>query len=158
MPMAVLAFGESPRWHDDRLWFSDWGAQAVVAADLESKRELMLRGADNRTLFIMAAEWRGTASMADAAQTGQGADRSGTRTGRRMAVGAEKVDRRGGHSIAVPAILVHDFLPVVALRKIGIVGTTEKLSTQTFHRSTLSRGGHGAWKGSTGFVASPTRT
>jgi len=30
MPMAVLAFGESPRWHDDRLWFSDWGAQTVV--------------------------------------------------------------------------------------------------------------------------------
>jgi sugar lactone lactonase YvrE len=39
MPMAVLAFGESPRWHDDRLWFSDWGAQAVVAADLEGNRE-----------------------------------------------------------------------------------------------------------------------
>jgi sugar lactone lactonase YvrE len=30
-----LVFGESPRWHDDRLWFSDWGAGRVlsVAAD-----------------------------------------------------------------------------------------------------------------------------
>ena len=25
--MTGLAFGESPRWHDGRLWFSDWGAQ-----------------------------------------------------------------------------------------------------------------------------------
>jgi sugar lactone lactonase YvrE len=40
--MAGLAFGESPRWHDDRLWFSDWGAQAVVAADLEGNRETVL--------------------------------------------------------------------------------------------------------------------
>ena len=39
MPMAVLAFGESPRRHDDRLWFSDWGPQAVVAVDLEGNRE-----------------------------------------------------------------------------------------------------------------------
>jgi sugar lactone lactonase YvrE len=22
--MTGIAFGESPRWHDDRLWFSDW--------------------------------------------------------------------------------------------------------------------------------------
>ena len=26
-----VAFGESPRWRDGRLWFSDWGAQEVVA-------------------------------------------------------------------------------------------------------------------------------
>ena len=33
--MTVLAegivFGESPRWHDGRLWFSDWGAHQVIA-------------------------------------------------------------------------------------------------------------------------------
>jgi sugar lactone lactonase YvrE len=23
--MTGLAMGESPRWHEDRLWFSDWG-------------------------------------------------------------------------------------------------------------------------------------
>ena len=28
-----VAFGESPRWHDGRLWFSDWGAQEVMAVD-----------------------------------------------------------------------------------------------------------------------------
>ncbi|WP_246240656.1 SMP-30/gluconolactonase/LRE family protein [Mycolicibacterium madagascariense] len=26
-------FGESPRWHDGRLWFSDWGAHQVIAVD-----------------------------------------------------------------------------------------------------------------------------
>ena len=32
--MTGFALGESPRWHDDRLWFSDWGAQEIVAVDL----------------------------------------------------------------------------------------------------------------------------
>lgn len=26
-----LATGESPRWHEDRLWFSDWCSQEIVA-------------------------------------------------------------------------------------------------------------------------------
>jgi sugar lactone lactonase YvrE len=38
-----IVFGESPRWHDDRLWFSDWGAQEVVAVDLEGKSEVIVR-------------------------------------------------------------------------------------------------------------------
>lgn len=42
-PMGGLAFGESPRWHDDRLWFADWGAQEVVAVDLKGKSEVMVR-------------------------------------------------------------------------------------------------------------------
>ncbi|OLB32166.1 MAG: gluconolaconase, partial [Ktedonobacter sp. 13_2_20CM_53_11] len=41
--MTGLAFGESPRWHDDRLWFSDWGAQEVIAVDLEGKSEVITR-------------------------------------------------------------------------------------------------------------------
>jgi sugar lactone lactonase YvrE len=41
--MSGLAFGESPRWHDDRLWFCDWGAQEVLAVDLEGKSEVILR-------------------------------------------------------------------------------------------------------------------
>jgi sugar lactone lactonase YvrE len=41
--MTGIAFGESPRWHDDRLWFSDWGAQEVVALDLEGRSEVMVR-------------------------------------------------------------------------------------------------------------------
>jgi len=31
--MDGIAFGESPRWHDGRLWFSDWGANQVIALD-----------------------------------------------------------------------------------------------------------------------------
>jgi sugar lactone lactonase YvrE len=41
--LTDLILGESPRWHDDRLWFSDWGAQEVVAVDLEGARELIVR-------------------------------------------------------------------------------------------------------------------
>ena len=41
--MTGLAFGESPRWHADRLWFSDWGAQEVIAVDLEGKSEVITR-------------------------------------------------------------------------------------------------------------------
>src|SRR2546426_5672452 len=41
--MTGVAFGESPRWHDDRLWFSDWGAQEVVAVDLEGRSEVIVR-------------------------------------------------------------------------------------------------------------------
>ncbi len=29
--MTGLAFPESPRWHDGRLWFSDWGTGQVIA-------------------------------------------------------------------------------------------------------------------------------
>jgi sugar lactone lactonase YvrE len=41
--MSDIAFGESPRWHDDRLWFSDWGAQEVVALDLDGASEVMVQ-------------------------------------------------------------------------------------------------------------------
>ena len=40
--MEAVAFGESPRWHDGRLWFSDWGAQEVVAVDEQGNRELIV--------------------------------------------------------------------------------------------------------------------
>ena len=38
-----IAFGESPRWHDDRLWFSDWGTQEIIAVDLEGESEVIVR-------------------------------------------------------------------------------------------------------------------
>ena len=41
--LTGLAFGESPRWHDDRLWLSNWGAQEVVAVDLAGQAEVMAR-------------------------------------------------------------------------------------------------------------------
>ncbi len=36
-----LVFGESPRWHDGRLWFCDWGAQEIVVVDADGNRELV---------------------------------------------------------------------------------------------------------------------
>jgi sugar lactone lactonase YvrE len=39
--MSGLVVGESPRWHEDRLWFSNWGAQEIVAVDLEGNSEVM---------------------------------------------------------------------------------------------------------------------
>jgi sugar lactone lactonase YvrE len=41
--MTGLVFGESPRWHGGRLWFSDMGAGRVVAVDLEGRSELVAR-------------------------------------------------------------------------------------------------------------------
>jgi len=41
--LTGLAFGESPRWHEDRLWFSNWGTQEVVAVDLDGKSEVVAR-------------------------------------------------------------------------------------------------------------------
>lgn len=40
--LTGLAMGESPRWHEGRLWFSDWGAQEIVATDLEARREVVV--------------------------------------------------------------------------------------------------------------------
>jgi len=41
--MTGILFGESPRWHDNRLWFSDWGAQELIAVDLEGNSEVIIR-------------------------------------------------------------------------------------------------------------------
>lgn len=41
--LTGLAMGESPRWHDDRLWFSNWGAQEVVAVDHTGESEVIVR-------------------------------------------------------------------------------------------------------------------
>jgi sugar lactone lactonase YvrE len=41
--MGGLAFPESPRWHDDRLLVSDWGAHEVIAVDLGGKSEVVAR-------------------------------------------------------------------------------------------------------------------
>jgi len=55
--LTGLAMGESPRWHEDRLWLSDWGAREII----------------RQTLFIVAAEWRGMDRIPEVAQarTGQ---------------------------------------------------------------------------------------
>jgi sugar lactone lactonase YvrE len=43
--VSDLFVGESPRWHDGRLWFANWGvAQQIVAADLDGNTEVIARG------------------------------------------------------------------------------------------------------------------
>ncbi|TGQ43461.1 MULTISPECIES: SMP-30/gluconolactonase/LRE family protein [unclassified Mesorhizobium] len=37
-----LAFGESPRWHDGRLWVCNWGTGEIVAVDADGNSEIML--------------------------------------------------------------------------------------------------------------------
>jgi sugar lactone lactonase YvrE len=39
--LTGLAMGESPRWHEDRLWLSDMGANEVVTVDLEGTSEVV---------------------------------------------------------------------------------------------------------------------
>lgn len=38
-----LAFGESPRWHDGRLWFGNWGAGEVITIDADGYAEVVVR-------------------------------------------------------------------------------------------------------------------
>ncbi|WP_410573983.1 SMP-30/gluconolactonase/LRE family protein [Amycolatopsis sp. cmx-4-61] len=38
-----VAFGESPRWHDGRLWFADWLAHEIVAVTPAGEREVVFR-------------------------------------------------------------------------------------------------------------------
>jgi sugar lactone lactonase YvrE len=42
--LTGIALGESPRWHDGRLWFSDWGAGEIVAAGPDGTREVVVNG------------------------------------------------------------------------------------------------------------------
>ncbi len=63
-----LAFPESPRWHDDRLWVADWGAGEVIAADMAGASEVVARIPsfpmcidhlpDGRLLIVAASEGR----------------------------------------------------------------------------------------------------
>jgi sugar lactone lactonase YvrE len=66
--MNGLMFGESPRWHENRLWFSDWGAQELIAVDLTGNSEVILKVAsfpfsidwlaDGRLLIVSASDRR----------------------------------------------------------------------------------------------------
>ena len=64
--ISGFSFGEQPRWHEDRLWFSDWGTQEVIAVDLAGNAEVILRAPsfpccvdwlpDGRLLFVSSRE------------------------------------------------------------------------------------------------------
>ena len=43
LALAGLAMGESPRWHEGRLWLSDWGAREIIALDPGGGSEVIVR-------------------------------------------------------------------------------------------------------------------
>lgn len=74
--MTGVQLGESPRWHEGRLWFSDWGAEEIVAVNLDGTSEVMLRGAaalpfsidwlpDGRLLIVSGQDGRLLRAEAD---------------------------------------------------------------------------------------------
>jgi sugar lactone lactonase YvrE len=42
--LSNLVIGESPRWHDGRLWFAHWGTGEIVAVDLDGNSEVVGEG------------------------------------------------------------------------------------------------------------------
>ena len=42
--LTGLVVGESPRWHEGRLWFSNWGAEEIIAVDPDGTSEVIARG------------------------------------------------------------------------------------------------------------------
>jgi sugar lactone lactonase YvrE len=42
--LTGLGVGESPRWHEGRLWFSNWGVQEIAAVDLDGNLEVIAPG------------------------------------------------------------------------------------------------------------------
>jgi sugar lactone lactonase YvrE len=39
--MTDLVIGESPRWHDGRLWFANWGVREIIAVDGDGASEVV---------------------------------------------------------------------------------------------------------------------
>lgn len=58
--MTGLGFGESPRWHENRLWFCNWGLQEIVALDLNGNSEVMARVP---TTFPFSIDWLPAGAM-----------------------------------------------------------------------------------------------
>ena len=66
--LTGLVLGESPRWHDGRLWVCDWGAGEVLAVSAEGSREVVVDGLalpfcidwlpDGRLLVVAGREGR----------------------------------------------------------------------------------------------------
>jgi sugar lactone lactonase YvrE len=52
--MTGISFGESPRWHDGRLWFCDWAAEELIALSLDGASEVIARVPS----FPFSIDWR----------------------------------------------------------------------------------------------------
>jgi sugar lactone lactonase YvrE len=52
--MTGISFGESPRWHDGRLWFCDWAAEELIALGLDGASEVIARVPS----FPFSIDWR----------------------------------------------------------------------------------------------------
>ncbi len=48
-----IALGESPRWHDGRLWFCDWVAGEIVVVEADGGREVVAR----MPTFPISIDW-----------------------------------------------------------------------------------------------------
>jgi sugar lactone lactonase YvrE len=57
--MSGIVFGEQPRWHADRLWFSDWGPPEVIAVDREGKSEVILHAPSFPCCVVARSSFRG---------------------------------------------------------------------------------------------------
>ena len=55
--MTGIVFGESPRWHDGRLWFADWARQEIIAVDLDGKSDVMLRAPGGGGFGPVCIDW-----------------------------------------------------------------------------------------------------
>ena len=42
--LTDIVIGESPRWHEGRLWFANWGTDEIVAVDLDGNSEVAAKG------------------------------------------------------------------------------------------------------------------
>ena len=50
-----LGFGESPRWHDDRLWVADWAAHELLAIHPDGGKEVVLQ--TSFSPFTFSIDW-----------------------------------------------------------------------------------------------------
>lgn len=51
--LSGIALGESPRWHDGRLWFSDWGAHELIALGPDNTSDVIMRVPS----FLFCIDW-----------------------------------------------------------------------------------------------------
>ena len=64
-----IAFPESPRWHDGRLWFSDWVAHQVIALDPDGEHEVITE-VNAFPFWIGTGRWSPTLTSASSGRTG----------------------------------------------------------------------------------------